>query len=60
MCSPNDIERLLKSPLRHLKSPACNTADVVNAARYAREAGIAFRARSGLPSLEGWSAIDGF
>ena len=36
-----------------------NTADVVNAVRYARENGIAFRARSGGHNLEGWSAIDG-
>jgi FAD/FMN-containing dehydrogenase len=36
-----------------------NTADVVNAVRFAREAGIAFRARSGRHNLEGWSAIDG-
>jgi FAD/FMN-containing dehydrogenase len=36
-----------------------NTADVVNAVRYAREAGIAFRARSGRHNLEGWSAVDG-
>jgi FAD/FMN-containing dehydrogenase len=36
-----------------------NTADVVNAVRYAREAGMAFRARSGRHNLEGWSAVDG-
>jgi FAD/FMN-containing dehydrogenase len=36
-----------------------NTADVVNAVRYARENGIAFRARSGGHNLEGWSGIDG-
>jgi len=36
-----------------------NTADVVNAVRWARETGTAFRARSGGHSLEGWSAIDG-
>jgi FAD/FMN-containing dehydrogenase len=36
-----------------------NTADVVNAVRWAREAGTAFRARSGRHNLEGWSAIDG-
>jgi FAD/FMN-containing dehydrogenase len=36
-----------------------NTADVVNAVRYAREARIAFRARSGRHNLEGWSAVDG-
>jgi len=36
-----------------------NTSDVVNAVRWARAAGIAFRARSGGHSLEGWSAVDG-
>ena len=36
-----------------------NTTDVVNAVRWAREAGIAFRARSGRHNLEGWSAVDG-
>ena len=36
-----------------------NTSDVVNAIRWAREAGIAFRARSGGHSLEGWSVVDG-
>jgi FAD/FMN-containing dehydrogenase len=36
-----------------------NTADVVNAVRYARESGTAFRARSGRHNLEGWSGIDG-
>jgi FAD/FMN-containing dehydrogenase len=36
-----------------------NTADVVNAVRWARQAGLAFRARSGRHNLEGWSAVDG-
>ncbi|MCH0564156.1 MULTISPECIES: FAD-binding oxidoreductase [unclassified Streptomyces] len=36
-----------------------NTEDVVNALRYARENDIAFRARSGRHSLEGWSSVDG-
>jgi FAD/FMN-containing dehydrogenase len=35
------------------------TADVANAVRWARAAGIALRARSGRHSLEGWSAVDG-
>jgi FAD/FMN-containing dehydrogenase len=35
-----------------------NTADVVNAARWARTTRLAFRARSGRRSLEGWSNID--
>lgn len=37
----------------------CDTQDVVNAVRWAREEGIALRARSGRHSLEGWSSIDG-
>jgi FAD/FMN-containing dehydrogenase len=36
-----------------------NTADVVNAVRWARTTRPAFRARSGRRSLEGWSNIDG-
>jgi FAD/FMN-containing dehydrogenase len=36
-----------------------NAEDVINAVCWARERGIAFRARSGRHSLEGWSAIDG-
>jgi FAD/FMN-containing dehydrogenase len=36
-----------------------NTQDVVNAVEWAREQGIALRARSGRHSLEGWSCIDG-
>ncbi|SPM31465.1 FAD-binding oxidoreductase [Mycobacterium terramassiliense] len=36
-----------------------NTDDVVNAVRWARTAGIAFRARSGRHCLEGWSSVDG-
>ncbi|MEV0292602.1 FAD-binding oxidoreductase [Nocardia sp. NPDC050710] len=36
-----------------------NTQDVVNAVAWAREEGIALRARSGRHSLEGWSSIDG-
>jgi FAD/FMN-containing dehydrogenase len=36
-----------------------NAADVVNAVSWARQAGLAFRARSGRHNLEGWSAIDG-
>ncbi len=36
-----------------------DTADVVNAIEWAREEGIAFRARSGRHNLEGWSSIDG-
>lgn len=35
------------------------TADVINAVRWARKAGLAFRARSGRHNLEGWSNIDG-
>jgi FAD/FMN-containing dehydrogenase len=36
-----------------------NTKDVVNAVEWAREEGIALRARSGRHSLDGWSSIDG-
>lgn len=36
-----------------------NTQDVVNAVEWAREEGIALRARSGRHSLDGWSSIDG-
>lgn len=36
-----------------------NAADVVNAVRWARRTGTAFRARSGRHNLEGWSAVDG-
>ena len=36
-----------------------DTQDVVNAIRWAREEGIALRARSGRHSLEGWSSLDG-
>lgn len=36
-----------------------NTADVVNAVRWARAARIAFRPRSGRHNLEGWSSVDG-
>jgi FAD/FMN-containing dehydrogenase len=36
-----------------------NTADVVNAMRWARTTGLAFRARSGRHNLEGWSNNDG-
>lgn len=36
-----------------------NTQDVVNAVGWAREEGIALRARSGRHSLDGWSSIDG-
>jgi FAD/FMN-containing dehydrogenase len=35
-----------------------NTSDVINAIRWARKSGIAFRARSGRHHLEGWSNID--
>lgn len=35
------------------------TQDVVNAVKWAREEGIALRARSGRHSLEGWSSLDG-
>ncbi|TQC43639.1 FAD-binding oxidoreductase [Rhodococcus sp. WS4] len=37
----------------------CDAQDVVNAVRWAREEGIALRARSGRHSLEGWSSLDG-
>jgi hypothetical protein len=37
----------------------CDTKDVVNAVMWAREEGIALRARSGRHSLDGWSCIDG-
>ena len=36
-----------------------DTQDVVNAVRWAREQGIAMRARSGRHSLDGWSSVDG-
>jgi hypothetical protein len=36
-----------------------NTDDVVNALRWCRENDVAFRARSGRHSLEGWSSLDG-
>ena len=36
-----------------------NTQDVINAVQWAREQGIALRARSGRHSLEGWSSMDG-
>jgi FAD/FMN-containing dehydrogenase len=36
-----------------------DTHDVVNAVRWAREEGIALRARSGRHSLDGWSSLDG-
>ncbi len=36
-----------------------NPQDVINAICWAREHGMALRARSGRHSLEGWSAIDG-
>ena len=35
------------------------TQDVLNAVRWAREQGIAMRARSGRHSLDGWSSLDG-
>lgn len=35
------------------------TQDVVNAVAWAREQGIAMRARSGRHSLDGWSSVDG-
>ncbi len=35
------------------------TTDVLNAVRWAREHGVAIRARSGGHSLEGWSSVDG-
>ena len=38
----------------------CNVAqDVVNAVEWARQKGIALRARSGRHSLDGWSSLDG-
>lgn len=37
----------------------CDTEDVVNAVKRAREAGLAMRARSGRHNLEGWSSVDG-
>jgi FAD/FMN-containing dehydrogenase len=37
----------------------CETQDVVNAVKWAREEGIALRARSGRHSLDGWSSVDG-
>ena len=38
----------------------CNVAqDVVNAVAWARQEGVALRARSGRHSLDGWSSIDG-
>lgn len=36
-----------------------NAQDVLNAIGWAREQGIALRARSGRHSLEGWSSVDG-
>jgi FAD/FMN-containing dehydrogenase len=36
-----------------------DTQDVVNAVKWAREEGIALRARSGRHSLDGWSSLDG-
>ncbi|MCE5289084.1 MAG: FAD-binding oxidoreductase [Nocardiaceae bacterium] len=36
-----------------------DTQDVVNAVKWAREQGIALRARSGRHNLEGWSSLDG-
>ena len=36
-----------------------DAVDVVNAVRWARENGIALRARSGRHNLEGWSSLDG-
>lgn len=36
-----------------------NVQDVVNALSWCRENNVAFRARSGRHSLEGWSAVDG-
>ena len=35
------------------------TEDVVNAVRWARQEGIAIRARSGRHSTDGWSSLDG-
>src|SRR5262249_58704338 len=38
----------------------CSVAqDVVNAVEWARQEGIALRARSGRHSLDGWSSLDG-
>src|SRR3954464_2300869 len=38
----------------------CNAAqDVINAVHWARQEGIALRARSGRHSLDGWSSLDG-
>src|SRR6202047_4535293 len=37
----------------------CDTEDVGNAVKWAREEGIALRARSGRHSLDGWSSVDG-
>ena len=38
----------------------CNVAqDVINAVEWARQKGIALRARSGRHSLNGWSSLDG-
>src|SRR3954466_11392247 len=38
----------------------CNVAqDVINAVQWARQEGIALRARSGRHSLDGWSSLDG-
>src|ERR1700730_17188471 len=36
----------------------CDTEDVVNAVKWAREEGIALRARSGRHSLDGWFTVD--
>src|ERR1700722_11985328 len=36
-----------------------DTQDVVNAVKWARQEGIAVRARSGRHSLDGWSSLDG-
>ena len=37
----------------------CDAHEVANAVEWAREEGIALRARSGRHSLEGWSSLDG-
>ncbi|TJZ74359.1 FAD-binding oxidoreductase [Rhodococcus oryzae] len=37
----------------------CDAHEVINAVEWAREEGIALRARSGRHSLEGWSSLDG-
>jgi FAD binding domain/Berberine and berberine like len=38
----------------------CNgTQDVINAVKWARQEGVALRARSGRHSLDGWSSLDG-